>query len=137
MIDAKPDENDLSPIQLAAALARGESTWENLSQAAKFIRDADTIITGCRDLIATQRTRIAEAEQELSEVKKACGYSDVRADYGLTLAAHVATQLGMARTQDVEDIIVLGKRVRAAEQENARLREGIRELTTNKGGPDD
>ena len=70
MIDAKPDENDLSPIALAAALVRGESTWENLSQAAKFIRDADKTIQGCRDLIATQRTRIAAAEQENARLRE-------------------------------------------------------------------
>ena len=40
MIDAKLDESYLPPIKLAAALVRGEPTWNNLSQAAVFIRDA-------------------------------------------------------------------------------------------------
>jgi len=44
MIDAKPDESDLPPIELAAALVRGEPTWHNLCQAAALIRDASAQI---------------------------------------------------------------------------------------------
>lgn len=85
MIDAKPDENDLPPIQLAAALARGESHWRNLAQAAAYIRDAESSL-------AAETKRADEAEAECKRWLGLCEMQQkaVRATDGKRIAAEQA-----------------------------------------------
>lgn len=83
-------------IQLEAALAA----------ATKRAEEAERVTQGCRDLIATQRTRIAEVEQERDEAESRVHFCPICKMY-------------------CKECECMQTKLTAAEQENARLREAI------------
>ena len=92
---------------------------KELAAATKRAEDAERTVAGCRDLIATQRTQIAEAEQERDQYKAS---ASVGAEFFHDIGKILAPE-GERKSFTDADVKQWAAEAKTAEQENARLRE--------------
>lgn len=97
---------------------------EELAAATKRAEDAERTVAGCRDLIATQRTQIAEAEQERDQYKAS---ASVGAEFFHDIGKILAPE-GERKSFTDADVKQWAAEAKTAEQENARLREALADL---------
>lgn len=116
-------------MELAEHQAIGrDKLGTDLAAATKRAEDAERTVAGCRDLIATQRTRIAELEEERDALKAAIWCLDKPDDSTHQETLNMIETLWANKTSPILESLDQSRALAAAEQENARLREGIESM---------